>query len=74
MNNKRRRKIIEHDGHRILLQPITDNDIKYSIYKFVNGEHFGISKWYAEDTKDNRDLFIEEAMEGFARARTAPFN
>jgi hypothetical protein len=46
----------------------------YSIYKFVNGERFAIHRVLQEDTEATRGTFIKDALEGFERARTAPFN
>lgn len=68
-----KRAIVEHEGHRILVQP-TKNSVRYSIYKFVNGEQFGIGDEYKEDTEVNRGKFIQEAIAAFERARAAPFN
>ena len=66
--------MVEHKDHRILLQITPKGEYKYSMYKFVNGEQFGIASNYPEDNNHNRDMFIAEALPAFERARAAPFN
>lgn len=69
-----RRKIIEHMGQRILLQETPKGRICYSMFKFVNGESLAIHREISEDTETTRDIFVNDALAGFARARAAPFN
>ena len=70
----KKRMMIEHGEHRLLLQTTPKGESKYSMFKFVNGEQFSIADTYPEDNNYNRDMFVEEALKGFERARAAPFN
>jgi len=69
-----KRKVVEHLGHRLLLTPKPKGGFRYSIYKFVNGEQFGITGEVDKDTEAHRDSFIDSALKAFDRARAAPFN
>ena len=71
--SKSSRTIVDHEGHRIMVYQDNKSFI-YSIYKFVNGERFAIHRVLQEDTEATRGTFIKDALEGFERARTAPFN
>ena len=71
---KKKRIMVEHGGHKILLQPGADKQIKYSMFKYVNGEQFAIASTYPADNDNNRGMFVDEALRGFERARAAPFN
>lgn len=72
------RRIVEHEGHRLLVEEGQGENseplCKYSLFKYVNGERFGISNLYNIDSQLNRDTFLTEALKGFERARAAPFN